>query len=241
MISNKVKVGDHRPETVPSRELRGFDDEPARLPVASMYGSTTFASFTKSLFRAQIWLHPQDGMLFIEGRIRSSIAPYDRCRFEGQLADGVHALSPPSTLRWLVIDRQGIWTPASKPQCPSAAAPELRVPAEWARSAPPRAPARFRATRRRAHLCRPTENLRARAENKRGVVRRGRAGVRDFLERFRPAGTPARPLAQGYRRTAVADAVRGVFLLAFLASPASSGQPHDRCGGRLASSYSSWR
>jgi hypothetical protein len=31
MISNESKVGDHRPKTVPSRELSGFDDEAGKV------------------------------------------------------------------------------------------------------------------------------------------------------------------------------------------------------------------
>src|SRR6476660_7158384 len=48
MISNKAKLIDHCPKTLPSMEGRGFDDETGRPPVASMCGSTAFASFTKS-------------------------------------------------------------------------------------------------------------------------------------------------------------------------------------------------
>src|SRR6476619_2181526 len=50
MISNEAKLVDHCPKTPPSREPRSVDDEAERPPVASMCGSTAFASFTKSSF-----------------------------------------------------------------------------------------------------------------------------------------------------------------------------------------------
>ena len=134
MISHKAKVGDHCPKAVPSRERRGFDDEAGETAGCLDVRVHRLREFHKVvLLERRLWLHVQDGMLFIEvvfeyrsftiAAVRGPNSPTVLMRRETAIP------VTPSTLRWLAIDRQGTWTPARKPQCPSVAAKGTRGPA----------------------------------------------------------------------------------------------------------------
>src|SRR6478752_4234392 len=90
MISNEAKLVDHCPKTPPSREPRSVDDEAERPPVASMCGSTAFASFTKSSFSIADF-GCTCGMECSVSRLYSTMyrAPLRSLRSKGELTDGV--------------------------------------------------------------------------------------------------------------------------------------------------------
>jgi len=67
MISNKAKLIDHCPKTLPSMEGRGFDDETGKTAGCLDVRVDRVREFHKVvLLDRRFWLHVQDGMLGIE-------------------------------------------------------------------------------------------------------------------------------------------------------------------------------
>src|SRR5262245_25478162 len=67
MISNKAKLVDHRPKTLPSRQPRSFDDEARKTAGCLDVWVDGLREVHKVvLFDRRFWLHVQDGMLGIE-------------------------------------------------------------------------------------------------------------------------------------------------------------------------------
>ena len=67
MISNKAKLVDHCPKTLPSGKRRGFDDETGKTAGCLDVRVDRVREFHKVvLLDRRFWLHVQDGMLGIE-------------------------------------------------------------------------------------------------------------------------------------------------------------------------------
>src|SRR5271166_2727659 len=67
MISNKAKLVDHCPKTLPSRKRRSFDDEASQTTGCLDVRVDRLREFLKVvLLDRRLWLHMQDGMLGIE-------------------------------------------------------------------------------------------------------------------------------------------------------------------------------
>jgi hypothetical protein len=67
MISNKAKLIDHCPKTLPSMEGRGFDDETGKTAGCLDVRVDRVREFHKVVLHdRRFWLHVQDGMLGIE-------------------------------------------------------------------------------------------------------------------------------------------------------------------------------
>src|SRR5271166_7044882 len=92
MISHKAKVSDHRPKTLPSRERRGFDDEASKTAGCLDVRVHRLREFHKVvLLERRLWLHVQDGMLFIEVVFDHVSLLQDCCGPRAELAEGVDA------------------------------------------------------------------------------------------------------------------------------------------------------
>src|SRR6476620_5533779 len=92
MISNKAKLVDHGPKTLPSRKRRGFDDEASQTTGGLDVRVDRLREFQEViLLDRRFWLHVQDGMLGIEVVFDHVSLLYDRCGPRVELTDGVDA------------------------------------------------------------------------------------------------------------------------------------------------------
>src|SRR6476619_1899566 len=90
MISDKAKLVDHCPKTLPSGERRGFDDETGKTAGCLDVRVDRLRRFHEVvLLDGRFWLHVQDGVLGIEVVFDHVSLLYDRCGPRAELTDGV--------------------------------------------------------------------------------------------------------------------------------------------------------